>query len=288
MGLKYIYAGYSKCATKTMAEAFRVLGFIVHDFEETILDDMDLWLKFYDEETSDSERKQILYDMYKNVDVVTDAPAFFFWKELMEIFPDAKCIFFEREEESWFESYRNQMEKICARKNLPDPLHYLMLRILSPTMYKYTKWAHSDLMGHFISKQFVSRKWNMSKGTINKMIACKNYRMHCADFLRNCPAEKRLILESMNCGWQVICDYVGKEIPDLRWPHKNKNGSINKELFMNPEARMVKALKKEGRDRMKLVGFVLGVFGVGIYCWKKEDRVQDLVEKLVSGVQRLV
>ena len=58
MGLKYIYAGYSKCATKTMAEAFRVLGFIVHDFEETILDDMDLWLKFYDEETSDSERKR--------------------------------------------------------------------------------------------------------------------------------------------------------------------------------------------------------------------------------------
>ena len=153
MGLKYIYAGYSKCGTKTMAEVFRILGFVVHDFEETILDDMDFWIKFYDEKTSSEERKNIFYEMYKNVDVVTDAPAFFFWKELMEVFPEAKCIFYEREEKSWFKSFQNQMDKICERKNLPDPLNNLVLKIVSPTMYKYTKCFSEHLIGHFASRK---------------------------------------------------------------------------------------------------------------------------------------
>ena len=55
MGLKYIYAGYSKCGTKTMAEVFRTLDFVVHDFEETVVDDAerthsDQYFDFWGEE----------------------------------------------------------------------------------------------------------------------------------------------------------------------------------------------------------------------------------------------
>ena len=37
MALKYIYAGYSKCGTKTVAELFKKLGFRVHDFKESLV-----------------------------------------------------------------------------------------------------------------------------------------------------------------------------------------------------------------------------------------------------------
>ena len=87
--------------------------------------------------------------MYKNVDVVTDAPAYFFWKELMEIFPAAKCIFHEREAEAWFVSLKNQMDKICERKKLPDALQRILIRILSPKMYKYTLMMEKNIAGHF-------------------------------------------------------------------------------------------------------------------------------------------
>ena len=30
------------------------------------------------------------YKMYKDVDAVTDMPAFYFWKQILEAFPDAK------------------------------------------------------------------------------------------------------------------------------------------------------------------------------------------------------
>ena len=32
--VKYIYAGFSKCGTKTMAAAFRNMGYSVYDFDE--------------------------------------------------------------------------------------------------------------------------------------------------------------------------------------------------------------------------------------------------------------
>ena len=29
----------------------------------------------------------------------------------------------------------------------------------------------------------------------------------------------------MNCGWKVICDFVGKPVPNVEYPHKNKSGT---------------------------------------------------------------
>ena len=49
--------------------------------------------------------------------------------------------------------------------------------------------------------------------------------MHNANFLKNCPEDKRLILPEINCGWKIICDFVGVDIPDDPYPHKNKNSS---------------------------------------------------------------
>ena len=50
--VKFIYAGYAKCGTKTMAAAFRELGFNNYDFEETIqrvrkfrFHDSEIWVK---------------------------------------------------------------------------------------------------------------------------------------------------------------------------------------------------------------------------------------------------
>ena len=36
--------------------------------------------------------EKVLKDMHGNVDVVMDTPAVFFWKDFMEIFPEAKVV----------------------------------------------------------------------------------------------------------------------------------------------------------------------------------------------------
>ena len=69
MGLKYIYTGYHKCGTKTIAQAFRILGFKVYDFEENVVHLIHYWKKFFSKKLSTEDRYQLLYNMYKDVDV---------------------------------------------------------------------------------------------------------------------------------------------------------------------------------------------------------------------------
>merc|ERR1712242_593654 len=64
---------------------------------------------------------------------------------------------------------------------------------------------------------------------MGKLLA-RAYRVHCADVLRNCPKDKLLVLDSVNCGWDVICDFVGKPVPNVPFPHRNKNASITEEV----------------------------------------------------------
>ena len=68
----------------------------------------------------------------------------------------------------------------------------------------------------FFSKKQGFRNWDLSQPEVDEMVCKKNYRMHCADFMRNCPVEKRLVLERLDCGWEVVCDFVGKDVPDVQ------------------------------------------------------------------------
>ena len=84
--MKVIYAGFSKCGTKTMAQALRDLGYNVYDFMENYEFLGDKWMKIFQE----GGTKEDFYEMYKDVDAVTDAPCCYFWKQILEAFPDAK------------------------------------------------------------------------------------------------------------------------------------------------------------------------------------------------------
>ena len=108
------------------------------------------------------------------MDVVTDAPPFYFWKELMEIFPEAKCIFFERDEAAWFKSFQNQMDKICERKKLPDKLNQALLWIISPTMYRYTKARFFTNVLLFFSSKFTSLTFSRVLWVKLTQIICKS------------------------------------------------------------------------------------------------------------------
>ena len=128
MPLQYIYTGYSKCGTKTMAEVFRVLGFKVCDFEETMLDLTTDWIEFIDGRKTHEERIELLKQMFQDFDACMGAPCYVYWQELMAAFPDAKCIFYQREEHSWAKSCVTQLEKPFKSYpgKLPDWIHTIL------------------------------------------------------------------------------------------------------------------------------------------------------------------
>ena len=82
--MKVVHAGFSKCGTKSMQEAFGVLGFNNYDFPENFDFLGGEWMRLLTGERVD------LRMMFEGVDSLTDMPSFYFWDEIHKAFPDSK------------------------------------------------------------------------------------------------------------------------------------------------------------------------------------------------------
>lgn len=87
--MKIIVASYPKTGTKSLNAALTFLGYKVFDFMEHAVYHNREWMEIL----LNGDRKRIVKlfrRMYENIDVVIDLPAFFYWKEILEAFPQAK------------------------------------------------------------------------------------------------------------------------------------------------------------------------------------------------------
>ena len=259
MGIKYIYAGYSKCGTKTIAAAFRILGYKVHDYEESITETAATWTEFYKhnkDNNSPEEKIKILQKGLADFDVVMDSPCHVIWYEILLAFPEAKVIFYERPIEKWWPSFvrHNQALQRVPLASPPDFLNHLFIEYFNPSLLIYKDSSFFPLYyGHNV-RPF--KNWRGENAPLDELFVKRMYRRHCSDVLSNCPKDKLLVLDDINCGWKVICDFTGDNLPmekgDLiKWPHENKNAAIVKVIFGdrdNTDTRVLKYLKNEAKQ----------------------------------------
>jgi len=86
--MKVIYVGFSKTGTKTMASAFRILGYKCYDSLEYYTYQKDEWKMIFLKGGTKEDFKKMLED----VDATTDVPGCFYWEQILEAFPDLKVI----------------------------------------------------------------------------------------------------------------------------------------------------------------------------------------------------
>ena len=228
-GLKVIYGGYAKCGTKTIAAACRRLNLVVYDYEEMSLYTTDHWLEFYNSRTTTERRKEILYEMLNHADVVLDMPFYFYWKELMDVFPKAKVIFFAREEDQWYNSFMEQARVATQRfYSVPDRLHWLFNWLFMPSVAKMLKVRKKFIPLQLGETPKYFRNWSWKFYKYNEHLVRRKYRQNNADILQNCPKDKLLVLDSMNAGFKPICEFLNLPLPpDCEWPHCNVAGGRN-------------------------------------------------------------
>ena len=75
--MKVIVAGYPKTGTKSLNQALTLLGYKTYDFLEHWWYHGDQWLEIL----NNGAGPEMFLEMYKDVDVVLDLPAYFFWEE---------------------------------------------------------------------------------------------------------------------------------------------------------------------------------------------------------------
>lgn len=245
--MKYIYTGYNKCGTKTISAAFQILGYTVYDYQETAVYLGDKWVEFFEQKLTSEERRKLLYRMYKDVDVLIESPSLFYWKELMDVFPESKAVFWQREEDRWFDSFLNQCDQISSTLYLPN-ICYKAFSYLTPTMYRqrrFQEYMSAHFVGHLETGGWL-KPWTAKLPEINEMAARRAYRMHNADFLQTCPKNRRLVLNTIDCGWEPFCKFLECAVPDKQpWPHANKNGGFVTTIYFNDESLLMNTILKE-------------------------------------------
>ena len=241
MALKYIYAGYSKCGTKTVAELFKKLGFRVHDFKESLLVTAPLWDRFLnDTSLSHDQRLSLLREIYSDFEVCTDTPGNLFWQELLEAFPEAKCIFYQRPEKQWLPSFQKQMEVNNQLGSFPtfvvEWLFYLFSRNKGWVMRNVQAGICPLVTGQMPT---YCKNWRLETFKFNDSLLLNAYRRHNSNFMLNCPRDRRLVLEDLNSDatLSAILAFIGQsdggkhKSPITKMPHQNKSCEYTKVLM---------------------------------------------------------
>lgn len=187
--MKVFEIGVAKTGTTSLGRAYEILGF-KHKAE-----DPDLYLKFinnYDYE--------ILFEVIDKYDAFQDGP----WhnkdvdyKILDKKYPNSKFIILERDDESWIRSN----EKFYSPKYHKD----------------WENWEYSFL----IDNRWVTQRESVIEEKLNYK---KSKYLEIKEYFKDRQNDLLIMNICDGQGWEVLCPFLGKEIPNVPFPKLNVYG----------------------------------------------------------------
>jgi len=204
--MKLIGAGLPRTATLSQKIALEMLGLgpcyhmvnVFADFDQT-----DLWKRALAGEGPWDE----LFDGFQST---VDAPGHYFYKELIEVYPDAKVLLSVRDPEGW----RRSMEQtVWAVRNGDSPLRRIsdMRAAIDPDWARFLEMIDGLL-------------WDEG-GTLRD---CKDnadglpaaMERWTEEVTANVPAE-RLLVWDVTQGWEPLCEFLELPVPGEPFPNVN-------------------------------------------------------------------
>ena len=190
MSLKVIGAGFPRTATWSQKLALEHLGFGPCYHMSEALEHPEHWPLWETAAAGGSVDWGALFQGWVST---TDAPACHFYRELANVFPDAKVILGLRDEERWFASTQNTI--------LSDAVAGFHAARGSLGMVEAVGWGTDPRLR--------DKAWMLDR-----------YRRHNAEVRDTIPAE-RLLVYDLADGWEPLCRFLGRPIPDEPFPRVN-------------------------------------------------------------------
>ncbi|EIE89167.1 hypothetical protein G6F46_010945 [Rhizopus delemar] len=202
--LQVIGAGFGRTGTDSLREALDILGYNTHHmicfFENENLD-----FKSFEEALRNSEA--IDWDKsYDGFDAAVDWPTCTFYKELIVKYPDAKVLLTVRTPESWYAS-------VC--KTIA-PMSQRCKEIKSERSKEVLDMAIKVALGGILADE--------EKMKDEKLVQ-KLFTDHIEEVKRHVPSDRLLVME-LGEGWGRLCQFLGKEVPKVPYPHNNATASF--------------------------------------------------------------
>mgnify|MGYP000029138826 FL=1 len=217
MGLKVIGAGFGRTGTLSLKFALERLGFdkCYHMMEMPLVPEhIPIWRSAAAGQTVDWETLFIGYQ------AAVDWPSCNFWRQQLQVFPDAKVVLTRRDPEQWYSSVMHTiwLSSEQGRMDLADA--ELVGRVESE--------------GHDRIKMVYEVIW---EGVFNLRMEDKKHVMHCFDrhnqsVINSVPKEQLLVIEPGD-GWSPLCEFLEVDIPDVDYPRINSKDDFQKRFLSN-------------------------------------------------------
>lgn len=142
----------------------------------------------------------------------TDSPGCFFSVELMEAYPEAKVVLVERDLDKWFTSFSTTIMTVqwpsLGLRCLLRLLHYKYGRLMDP----YMRLSRAVWLADSKEAQAVTAK--------------DIYKAHYAE-VRARARPGQLLEYKLGDGWEPLCEFLGKPVPDMPFPNVNDSAMFH-------------------------------------------------------------
>jgi hypothetical protein len=216
--MKIIGAGFGRTGTTSLKAALEALGFgPSYRLDEVFKhpEQVAFWEAARRGERVDWE------GFFAGYGLAVDWPAFSFYGELMEAFPEAPVILTVRNPGRWYESVRSTIYGIHKLSAGPAPvrLAFVLAGLFAPAVTDIARLADAILWDGLFDGRFEDRSY-----------AIEMFHRHNEEVRRRVPPE-RLLVYDVKEGWAPLCDFLGVEVPDEPFPHLNHTREMRRRLL---------------------------------------------------------
>jgi hypothetical protein len=214
-GVEVIGAGWGRTGTNTLMAALEILGYdpTYHMIKVFEYKQAEFWHRAYLGEPVDFRE---VFEP-KKVRATCDFPSAFMWREQLAAYPDAKVILTVRDPEKWFTSASSTIMKVMpGNPGSPFGVKVCNFLGLGPTK-------------GFISMARVMGLKSMGARFYEKESVVPRFIEYNESVKRDCPKDKLLVFEVKD-GWEPLCKFLGKPIPDVPFPNVNDTAEFQQHI----------------------------------------------------------
>ncbi|KAH8777319.1 hypothetical protein F5883DRAFT_409201 [Diaporthe sp. PMI_573] len=152
-------------------------------------------------------------EMFGDNEAITDA-AGLFAPQLIEAYPDAKCVMVMRDFDSWARSVDETL------------LSYLFSLFKCPISIAIVTSLLGAYSTRAMRKMFIGAMRCRGGEATKKEVLRRFYDEHCATIQSMVPPD-RLCVMRLGDGWEPLCRFLGREVPEVRFPHENDTAEMH-------------------------------------------------------------
>jgi hypothetical protein len=189
MALKVIGSGLGRTGTYSLKLALEQLGYVrCHHMLEVFQhpESIPLWVEA-------GRGRPDWAAIFEGYQAMVDYPGCKFWRELMDLYPDAKVLHSTRDPDQWFDS--TQATIFAPGSTASDP---------PPELRPFMEMLLADFGGRLHDRAFMT----------------DYLRRHDAEVAATVPTE-RLLVYRPGDGWEPLCAFLGAPVPETPYPREN-------------------------------------------------------------------